>query len=382
MVIPTPGDFTSRLRSPAVAARVGVLLAISFCLCLVTGLISHEAQSADPVFVLPTSPVWLYRLNQGLHVTSGIAAVPLLLVKLWSVFPKLFARPPKKVKELIVEALERGSIAALVSTSIFMLASGLANAAQWYPWDFRFRATHYAIAWIAVGSMIIHIAIKLPIIADVLRADIDSDTHDRETSKPSLLTRRNLVGGAALASAVAVVASAGSSVPWLRKVSVFGVRDGGPAGIPINKSARAANVVASALSDDYRLQVQYLDQCVEFSRKQLLDLPQHSYELPVACVEGWSASGLWTGIRMSDLLDQVGAPRGHDVRIESLQASGHYRLTTLPAHFAEDDQALLALSLNGEPLSLDHGYPCRLMVPNRPGVLQTKWVGRIEVVTT
>ena len=343
-MIPTPGDFTSRLRSPAVAARVGVLLAISFCLCLVTGLISHEAQSADPVFVLPTSPVWLYRLNQGLHVTSGIAAVPLLLVKLWSVFPKLFARPPKKVKELIVEALERGSIAALVSTSIFMLASGLANAAQWYPWDFRFRATHYAIAWIAVGSMIIR--------------------------------------GAALASAVAMVASAGSSVPWLRKVSVLGVRDGGPAGIPINKSARAANVVASALSDDYRLQVQYLDQSVEFSRKQLLDLPQHNYELPVACVEDWSASGLWTGIRMSDLLDEVGAPRGHDVRIESLQASGHYRVTTLPAHFAEDDQALLALSLNGEPLSLDHGYPCRLMVPNRPGVLQTKWVGRIEVVTT
>ncbi|WP_148668402.1 molybdopterin-dependent oxidoreductase, partial [Streptomyces sp. WAC05950] len=27
---------------------------------------------------------------------------------------------------------------------------------------------------------------------------------------------------------------------------------------------------------------------------------------------------------------------------------------------------------------LDHGYPARIIAPNRPGVLQTKWVGRLE----
>jgi len=41
---------------------------------------------------------------------------------------------------------------------------------------------------------------------------------------------------------------------------------------------------------------------------------------------------------------------------------------------------LLALDLSGEPLSLDHGFPCRLIAPDRPGVLQTKWVARLEVV--
>ncbi|MET0767323.1 MAG: molybdopterin-dependent oxidoreductase [Aeromicrobium sp.] len=40
---------------------------------------------------------------------------------------------------------------------------------------------------------------------------------------------------------------------------------------------------------------------------------------------------------------------------------------------------MLALQLNGETLSLDHGYPCRLIAPNRPGVFQTKWVRRLEV---
>jgi DMSO/TMAO reductase YedYZ molybdopterin-dependent catalytic subunit len=41
---------------------------------------------------------------------------------------------------------------------------------------------------------------------------------------------------------------------------------------------------------------------------------------------------------------------------------------------------LIALKLNGQTLDLDHGYPCRLIAPTRPGVLQTKWLARIEVV--
>jgi DMSO/TMAO reductase YedYZ molybdopterin-dependent catalytic subunit len=41
--------------------------------------------------------------------------------------------------------------------------------------------------------------------------------------------------------------------------------------------------------------------------------------------------------------------------------------------------AVLATHLNGERLSLDHGYPLRLIAPNRPGVLNTKWLTRIEV---
>ena len=36
--------------------------------------------------------------------------------------------------------------------------------------------------------------------------------------------------------------------------------------------------------------------------------------------------------------------------------------------------------LSSEQLDLDHGYPCRLIAPNRPGVLQTKWLERIEVL--
>ncbi len=380
--VPDEADFTSRLRSPAVAARVGVWLGICFGVAFVTGVLSHQAHLSDPFIPFPTRPVWMYRVSQGLHLVAGTAAVPLLLVKLWTVFPKLFAKPPKKIRLLAVEALERSSIAVLVAAAIFQLASGLANAAQWYPWSFQFRASHYAIGWIAIGALLVHIAVKLPIIRDVLRADIEDGSHDRDSlAAEAAMSRRGLVRGALLASGVAVLATAGSTVPVLRKISVFGVRSGeGPGGIPINVTARAADVVSAALREDFRLTLVHEGVETSLSRQDLLAMTQSSAELPIACVEGWSASGRWTGVRLRDLLDRVGAPRGRAVHVVSLQERGFYRQSTLPDQFADDSLTLLALELNGETLALDHGYPCRLIAPNRPGVLQTKWVSRIEVL--
>ncbi|MCW2784552.1 MAG: reductase [Marmoricola sp.] len=381
--IPKEDDFTSRLRSPAVAARVGVWLGICFGIAFVTGLISHEAHVTHPFIAFPTRPVGLYRVTQGLHVITGTAAIPLLLVKLWAVFPKLFAPPPRKARELVVEGLERGSIAVLVGSSIFQLASGLLNTSQWYPWGFSFRATHYTMAWIAIGSLIVHIAVKLPIIRDVLGADIEDGKHDRPGmgDEQPPISRRGLVRGAFLAAGVAVLATAGSSVPVLKKVSVFAIRSGnGPGGIPINKSAKQVDVVAAALSPDFRLTLAHGSTEMEFSRSDLEQLRQRTHDLPIACVEGWSASGTWSGVRLRDLLDLVGAPKGRDVRVVSLQQHGPYKVTVLPRQFVDDPLTMLALGLSGEKLALDHGYPCRLMAPDRPGVFQTKWVSRLEVL--
>jgi hypothetical protein len=380
--IPREEHFTSRLRSPAVSTRVGVWLGICFLVAFITGLVSHVAQSPTPWFPFPTRPSWGYRVTQGLHVVSGTAAIPLLLVKLWSVFPKLFARLPRGRREQALVALERGSIAVLVGASIFQIASGLANSAQWYPWHFSFRATHFALGWVAIGALLVHVAVKLPVIRQALTHSVDDSGLDRANATASgSLTRRGLLRSTWVAAGAAVVLSAGSTVPLLRRVSVFGVRSGeGPAGIPINKSAVAAGVVATALSPAYRLLVSFDGRTVELTRKDLEALPQTSADLPIACVEGWSASGTWTGVRVSELLALVDAG-DHDVQVVSLQQDGAFRETTLPSHFARDPLTLLALRLNGEALAIDHGYPARLIAPNRPGVLQTKWVARLEVTS-
>jgi hypothetical protein len=381
MRVPAESDFSSRLRSPAVAARVGLSLGICFAICFVTGVISHYAQNADHPVPFPTSPAWGYRLTQGLHVVTGTAAVPLLLVKLWTVYPRLFRRPLRGLRLLVLDALERGSIGVLVAAAVFELATGLANSSQWYPWAFSFRSTHYAVAWVAIGSLVLHVAVKLPVIRAALGADIDDPALDRPTAvRPGAVSRRGLLRSAWLAAGVAALATAGIGVPFLRRVSVLGVRSGdGPAGVPINKSASAAGVVATATHPDYRLTVAYGDREVALTRAELLALPQSTHALPIACVEGWSASGTWTGVRVRLLLDLVDAPAGADVLVTSLQESGPYTTTVLHANFADDDRTLLALALEGEPLALDHGYPARVIAPDRPGVLQTKWVRRLEV---
>jgi hypothetical protein len=369
---PEQRDFPSRLHHPHVAARIGAWLGICFLVAFVTGVISHLAQQPDSW--LPSRPVWGYRVTQGVHVAAGTACVPLLLVKLWTVYPRFWIRPPRPSRELLLHAAERTSIGVLVAAAIFQLATGLANVTTWYPWSFSFRPTHFAVAWVVVGALVLHIAVKLPIVrAAFARPDVDEPPGEG-------LTRRGLVRIAGVASVAAVLLTAGGAVPWLRRVSVFAPRSGdGPQGIPINKSARAARVTASATDPAYRLVVTYGDRSVSLAREELLAMRQQTSGLPIACVEGWSAHGDWTGVRLRDLLDLVEAPTGAAVKVTSLQQRGAFKVTHLPGQFADDDLTLLALALDGESLSIDHGYPARLIAPNRPGVLQTKWVARLEV---
>lgn len=382
--IPAEDDFSTRLRSPEVAARVGLWLGICFGICFVTGLISHAAHEPSLWFGLsfPSRPFWAYRVTQGLHVAAGTAAVPLLLVKLWTVFPKLFARFPSERRQLLVHVAERVSIAVLVAAAIFQLATGLANSAQWYPWNFSFRATHYAMAWVAIGALVVHIAVKLPVIRAALGVPVEG-AHAEQTEEVDehALSRRGLLRTTWVAAGVAVLATAGSTIPLLRKVSVLGTRSGeGPGGIPINKTARAAGVTATATSAAYRLTITHGGTEMVLTQQDLVAMSEHTETLPIACVEGWSASGEWTGVRIRTLLDLVDAPEGSAVRVVSLQQSGPFKVIELPGNFADNPLTLLATGLSGQPLALDHGAPCRLIAPNRPGVLQTKWVTRLEVL--
>lgn len=371
----------SALHEPAISARVGRWLGICFGVAFLTGLISHYAQAVNHPVPFPTSPAWGYRLTQGLHVAAGTAAIPLLLVKLWAVYPRLFHRPPKQPRSLLIHLAERLSIGVLVAAAIFQLSTGLMNAAQWYPWSFSFRASHYAVAWVAIGALVVHIAVKLPVIRQALGEEVrprDADVQPREPA--ATISRRTVLTGTYAAALAAVLATAGGTVPWLRQVSVFATRSGeGPQGVPINRSAEAAGVTAADAAAEFRLVVANGSREVALSRSDLEQLPQHTEELPIACVEGWSATGEWSGVRVRDLLALVDAPRDRDIAVQSMQRRGAFSRTLLQANFADDERTLLALTLAGEPLTLDHGSPCRIIAPNRPGVLQTKWVRRLEV---
>ncbi len=383
--LPSPEDFTSRARGTELSARVGTALGIAFGICFLTGIWSHYQYASPGWLPIGPNPTQLYRYTQGLHIISGMAAIPLLLVKLWSVYPRLFILPPKKVsRDLVVDLLEKASIGVLVSASVFQLTTGALNIAQWYPWEFSFRRTHEAVAWILIGALLVHIAVKLPIIRDALSSPLDPpvdepiDPTDDDEHAP---TRRSVLLGASAASGLAVLLTAGQTVPFLRKVSVFGVRDGeGPQGLPVNRTAKAAGAAKAAADPDFRLEITIGDVTSRYSRDELAGLPQRTHRLPIACVEGWSRNAVWTGVSVRDLIELAGGdPDDATVKVRSMQTIGAFRTSELPADFVRDHRTLLALELNGEPLSLDHGYPCRIIAPNRPGVLQTKWVRQLQV---
>jgi len=131
--------FDERLRALAVTARLGRVLGIAIGVCFVTGLLSHYQYQPWSWLPEPAHPSWGYRFTQGVHVTTGIASIPLLLVKLWSVYPRLFAWPPARS---LVHALERLSVGLLVAVALIELTTGFLNVLAWYPWPWPFVAVH------------------------------------------------------------------------------------------------------------------------------------------------------------------------------------------------------------------------------------------------
>jgi DMSO/TMAO reductase YedYZ molybdopterin-dependent catalytic subunit len=369
------GAFTSTLRSQRLTSQLGLWLGIAFGICFVTGFVSHAIQHPPSWFDWPARPVGLYRLTQGVHVATGLATVPLLAAKLWSVYPKLFAWPP--VRDL-VHAAERTSVAILVGAALFQVVSGVLNVARWYPpMPFFFTTAHYWTGWLAIGALLLHVAVQLPVIRRGLSRR--GAPAEAGAAVQGGMSRRGLLVAVAAAAGTITLATAGQTLRPLARLSPLAPRrpDLGPQRLPVNQSAIGAGVVAAATDPAYRLVVTGPAATVRLSLADLAALPQTTVSLPITCVEGWSADAVWTGVRVRDLLAMVGGPDDGPATVESLQAGGRYRTSVLdPAH-AHDPLTVLALRLHGEPLHLDHGYPCRLIAPNRPGVLQTKWVGRL-----
>src|SRR5205085_5849157 len=97
---------------------------------------------------------------------------------------------------------------------------------------------------------------------------------------------------------------------------------------------------------------------------QLLALPSVSRTIRISCVSGWSSVPTWSGPRVDDVLalaEAAGVAKSVDFR--SVRGYG----LTWARHRLSGDNALLATHVNGAPLSANHGFPVRLIVPGYPG---------------
>lgn len=152
----------------------------------------------------------------------------------------------------------------------------------------------------------------------------------------------------------------------------------GPNDFQVNKTAADVGVDMAGMGPQWQLTLTG-PHPVRLSRAALLAMPLHTYRLPIACVEGWSTEQAWTGVRLADLARLAGATVGRvDVFVQSLQMGGVFSHASLSARQVADPRSLLALRVNGAELSLNHGFPARIMVPNAPGVHNTKWVRQLD----
>ncbi len=412
-------------RNPRTAVVLGRLLGAAFLICFATGIYSHLLQDPPTWMSFPTRPLWLYQVTQGTHVTAGIACFPLLFAKLYAVLPELFQRPPVRS---FAHFIERATIALFVASALVQLTIGLLNTYQFYSlFPFSFRHVHYALSFVVIGSLAIHIAVKLPVIVRYWRARdaYDSDGRvvelepnpDAEFDAPDELrrrtgirqnagitgrifewidqrpapeppdrrarvSRRGFFAAVAVATGALVTLTAGQSFGILDGANLFAPRKNGtgPQSLPVNRTAKAAGVVEAATSADWRLTVTNGGTSRALSYDELAALPQYDSRLPIACVEGWSQYADWRGPRLRDVVALVGAREQSGVQITSLQQHSIYAVTEMQPDFVNDELTLVALRLDGEVLDLDHGYPARIIAPARPGVLQTKWLSSLEVI--
>ncbi len=120
---------------------------------------------------------------------------------------------------------------------------------------------------------------------------------------------------------------------------------------------------------------------VEWGWREFLELPRVRVFSDFHCVTRWSRLGnVWEGVSTREILTRAGGPlpdagfvlaHGYDCEFTTN--------VPLPDFMAED--ALVAISHDNEPLSLDHGGPARLVVPRLYAWKSAKWLRRIELVS-
>ena len=122
-----------------------------------------------------------------------------------------------------------------------------------------------------------------------------------------------------------------------------------------------------------------------FTYADLLAMPMIERDITLTCVSNdvggpYVGAARWLGVRLSDLLDQAGVGGGAD-QIFSTDVDGMTLSTPLEMALAQED-AMVAVGMNGEALPEEHGFPARMVIPGLYGFISaTKWISRMTLTT-
>ncbi len=335
-----PRMASGRFAPPPRLVDWSILAAVS--LALATGLVGLV--TGEP------SGAWVFVL----HGVGGFALVPLLAWKFRRVAHRL--APGAWDRTTPASAFAAAVVLATLATGIVWVSGG-----NLVVWRYDALMIHMILGTALVPILFVHLAgrFRLP-------------TRDDVEGRRTALQYAAMAGGGVIAwrlqhAVIGALETAGAGRRFTGSRQERGEGNDFPITMwvaddpdPIDRDQWSLRV-DGAVADSLNLTYDELPTGAE--REAVLD-----------CTSGWYADRVWTGVRVSDLLDAAGV---HDAgRFVSFQSVTGYRWS-LPLEEAE--AALLATAVGGEPLTHGHGSPLRLVAPGRRGFQWVKWVERIEV---
>jgi DMSO/TMAO reductase YedYZ molybdopterin-dependent catalytic subunit len=129
--------------------------------------------------------------------------------------------------------------------------------------------------------------------------------------------------------------------------------------------------------EKYRLQVTGLvDSVRTFTYDQLVSRPGIKKVVTLNCVEGWSATILWEGFLVRDLLSEAGVESTANTVI--FHASDGYS-TSFPLSYVTENDIIMAHRMNGLTMPPERGFPFELVAEGKWGYKWIRWIDRIEL---
>jgi DMSO/TMAO reductase YedYZ molybdopterin-dependent catalytic subunit len=245
---------------------------------------------------------------------------------------------------------------------------------------------------------------------DAAASDVPENPADRRPAAPVVTARRTFLGIALISTAAAIVVGTGSRLISGATTSITAVREALRLPMPRSRVSIPAGAeldvpgisplftpnadfyrVDTALTvpkvdvDSWRLVIDgMVDRRVEFTFQDLLARGLDEYAVTLTCVSnevggGLVGNALWQGVPVRDLIKMAGPSPDADM-VLSRSIDGFTASTPLESLTDDGLDAILAVSMNGEPLPLEHGFPVRMVVPGLYGyVSATKWLTTLTV---
>ena len=321
-----PGFFRSPLRGPWLTSALGSILLVLITIVAMTGFLSHAAYMPDlrgnaivPVdrdlpwltfFDWPTGPSWLYAPPRACTRTSGWS-------RSRSCWPSCgrssrgcspSRRSPARRRR---SSGSRSRCWSRARSSSWPRAS--MNAQYWYPFKFNFVVAHYYGAIVFVASLVLHVIVKMPVIARAYRERGRAEAAARQprehqaraggrAGRRPTRRRRRSRAAACSPSPVRARACCCSATSGSRSAARCASSRCSRRGARTSRSTRRARGGRRHAGDGRAglpaRAARRRQRGRRFTREELLALPQRTARLPIACVEGWSTTQEWTGVQL------------------------------------------------------------------------------------